>query len=308
MTRSDDRIEIALGDPLYPACVSELPDAPGVLYVRGDPKVLDRPSLSIVGSRKATPYGLAIAEMAGRIAAESGLAVVSGGARGCDQAAGLASIDAGGVHVVVLGTGADVVYPASARRLIERALDGGGAVVSLEPWGTPPQRWAFPKRNRVIAALSSATLVSEAGMPSGTFSTAEAAVSLDREVLAVPGSVFSPESRGSNYLIANGACCIADEEALEVAISRIYGTLRFARCDASDTVKLSQCDQEIVSTLIANPQRVEELAWHRGEDSLTCLRHLSRLELDGVVVRLADGRYSLTKSALHARTRLGHNS
>ena len=212
-----DGFEIRRGDSGYPRCVAELPQVPPVLYVRGDATVLDLPSLSIVGSRRASPYGSAICELAAGIAVESGIPVVSGGARGCDQVAGWATLNAGGRHIVVLGTGADVVYPSTAKALVDRVIETGGCVISIEPWGTPPQRWAFPKRNRVIAALSSATFVAEAGLPSGTFSTAEAANELGREVLAAPGSIFSPESRGSNYLIANGACCIADEEALEVA-------------------------------------------------------------------------------------------
>ena len=95
-----------------------------------------------------------------------------------------------------------------------------------------PRKFAFPRRNRVIAALSQALFVSEAGMPSGTFFYSRGCYGLGRELLAVPGSILSPESRGTNYLIANGACCIIDEESIEMAISRIYGTLRYSRPDA----------------------------------------------------------------------------
>ena len=116
------------GDERYPKTVEELANPPQTLYVRGDPSILDAPSLSIIGARKSTPYGRAIAEMAGRIAAESGIVVVSGGARGCDQAGGMGALNAGGRHVVVLGTGADVVYPSSAGRLIDRSLLQGGCV------------------------------------------------------------------------------------------------------------------------------------------------------------------------------------
>lgn len=192
MGKPADGIELHRGDERYPKTVEELANPPQTLYVRGDPSILDAPSLSIIGARKSTPYGRAIAEMAGRIAAESGIVVVSGGARGCDQAGGMGALNAGGRHVVVLGTGADVVYPSSAGRLIDRSLLQGGCVLSLEPWGTQPMKWAFPKRNQVIAALSGATFVAEAGMPSGTFSTAEAANALGRELLAAPGSIFSP--------------------------------------------------------------------------------------------------------------------
>lgn len=307
MVRPDDGIELRRGDERYPKAVEELANPPQTLYVRGDLDVLDLPSLSIIGARKSTPYGRTIAEMAGRIAAESGVVVVSGGARGCDQAGGMGALNARGRHVVVLGTGADVVYPSSAASLIDRALRQGGCVLSLEPWGTQPMRWAFPKRNQVIAALSEATFVAEAGMPSGTFSTAEAANALGRELLAAPGSIFSPESRGANYLIANGACCVSDEEALEVAISRIYGTLRFSRPEARGLSGLDANGRRMVDILIANPVRADDLAAALGIDALACLRLIGDLEVRGVVERLVDGRLALSGIALHALTRLGQN-
>ena len=111
MGKPADGIELHRGDERYPKTVEELANPPQILYVRGDPAILDAPSLSIIGARKSTPYGRAIAEMAGRIAAESGVVVVSGGARGCDQAGGMGALNVGGRHIVVLGTGADVVYP-----------------------------------------------------------------------------------------------------------------------------------------------------------------------------------------------------
>lgn len=307
MSAFDEHIELSLDSESYPVCIKELPNPPERLYVRGDISVLGTPALSIIGARMATPYGLTLAEMAGRIAAESGLTVVSGGAKGCDQAAGWAALRAGGKHVVVLGTGADVVYPASAGSLIDEALAQGGAVVSLEPWGTQPLRWAFPKRNRVIAALSSALFVTEAGMPSGTFSTAEAASELGRELLVAPGSVFSSQSRGANYLISNGACCIADEEALEIAISRIYGVLRFDRARANGIGGIGKLERKAIEILVSNPLRVEELSHALNLGSLDCLQMLSGLEVSGLVERLIDGRFSPTKTALLSLTRLGQN-
>lgn len=309
MGACERRCELRLGEAGYPSCIARLASPPKRLYIRGDPGVLGAPALAIIGSRRATPYGLALVEMAARVAVESGLVVVSGGARGCDQAAGLAALDAGGRHVVVLGTGADVVYPSTSAPLIERALATGGAVVSIEPWGTQPMRWAFPKRNRVIAALAEALFVSEAGMPSGTFSTAEAAMELNHEVLVAPGSILSPESRGSNYLIGMGACCIADVEALEVAISRIYGTLRYCRAPASATGADAGTARErrLIEMLTANPMRDAEIAEALGLDAIACMRMLSALEMRGEVERLVDGRFSPTRRALHARGGLGQN-
>ena len=159
MTRSegmDVRCELHRGGGGYPASVMELPDPPEVIYVRGDVEILSEPSMAVIGSRRPTPYGIAMAELSARVAAESGVVVVSGGAMGCDQAAGRSALDHGGRHIMVLGTGADVPYPRGVAPLVERTIDSGGAVISAMPWGTDPRRWAFPKRNAVIAALSQA--------------------------------------------------------------------------------------------------------------------------------------------------------
>lgn len=307
MGMPETRSELVLGQAGYPACVGELADAPPRLYVRGNSELLGAPALAVIGSRRATPYGMALAEMAARIAAQSGLAVVSGGAIGCDQAAGCAALSAGGKHIIVLGSGADVVYPATARALVERTLETGGAIVSLEPWGFKPRPWTFPKRNRVIAALAQALFVTEAGLPSGTFSTAEASFELGREVLAAPGSILSPQSRGANDLIASGACCIVDEDALEMAISRIYGLLRFERPAAPGVTGLDAAEKRALDMLVANPLRAEELAAALHQDGVSCARLLSSMQVAGTVERLWDGRWAPSKQSLHALTPLGDN-
>lgn len=306
MNGRDARYELHPGDDLYPSCVLELSDAPRTLYVRGNPAILSEPSLSIIGARKASPYGIACSEIAAKVAVQAGLAVVSGGALGCDQASGWAALNEGGRHVVVLGTGADVAYPRSSGGLIARTIENGGAVVSLSPWGCGVRKFAFPRRNRVIAALSAALFISEAGMPSGTFSTAETAMDLGRELLVVPGSIFSPESRGTNYLISNGACCIVDEESIEVAISRIYGSLRFTRPDAPGFSGLDDFQRRVMHALIASPMRADEISSMASLDAAGTLKLLGSLELEGLVERLLDGRYAPTKFALNAQTPFGH--
>ena len=293
----ENRYELHPGDVLFPAAVLELSDVPQTLFVRGDPEVLSTPALSIIGARKASPYGLAVAELAAKVAVEAGVTVVSGGAVGCDQASGWAAVNAG----------ADVIYPRSSAGLIARTIDTGGAVVSISPWGMGPRKFAFPRRNRVIAALSQALFVSEAGMPSGTFSTAETAMDLGRELLAVPGSILSPESRGTNYLIANGACCIIDEESIEMAISRIYGTLRYSRPDAPGIADLDVTQQAVMHALIASPLKVDDIAALVSLDAVGVLKLLGSLELEGLIERMMDGRYAPSKFALHAQTPFGHN-
>lgn len=308
MPADDMRFELRRGSSAYPSRLLDLPDAPPVVYGRGDPTILEDPGLAIVGSRRATPYGEAVAELVARVAAQSGIVVVSGGAMGVDQAAGRAAIDAGGRHVMVFGCGADVVYPACARPLVERALAGGGAVISLDPWGMEPRKWSFPRRNRIIAALSAAVVVTEAAMPSGTFSTAEAAMELDRELLAVPGSILSAESAGANHLIANGATCLVDEESVEVAISRVYGTLRFSRPKAPGLDGLERRERAVLRALVSSPMRSDEVAALAGLSVPHCLAFLSDLELRGLVERTQDGRVAASKLTLHAMTSLGHNT
>ncbi len=292
--------EIRLDDARYPASVRRLSDPPQTLYVHGDPSALGSASLSIIGSRRATPYGLEVAHMAGYLAAESGVVEVSGGARGVDQAGAWGAIEGGGRHVMVLGTGADVIYPASARALAQRTLETGGAIVSPFRWGTEPRKWAFPKRNRIIAALSEALFVTEAGMPSGTFSTAECAMDLGRELLVAPGSMLSPESRGSNYLIANGATCIVDEESLEIAISRIYGKLRFPKGSDRGSQKLSKREERLLQALVASPMKPEDIARFLELSAVDCLRFLAETEIKGLSERMVDGRYAPSRTYLGA--------
>lgn len=292
---TQERWEITPSDELYPASLKDLDNPPKRLYGLGDPTALASSSLAIIGARKATPYGLAVAEMAGRIAAECGITVVSGGAMGCDASALRAAQLAGGVTVVVSGTGADRPYPRTSRDVFEGAPKGGGCVVSLERWGSPPVPYAFPKRNRVIAALCEALLVSEAGERSGTSSTADCAAGLGRSIYAVPGSIFSPESVGSNRLIGEGAAAIASEEDLEMRISLDFGAVRLMA--GGQRRELGR----ILSALVASPMRPDDLANRLGEPALSVLVALSDYEASGLVVRLPDGRYSPSRECLVSR-------
>ena len=224
-----------------------------MLHGYGDPSVLSGECISIVGARKATPYGRTCAKMAGRAAAECGITVVSGGAIGCDQCAGTAALDAGGRTVVIPGCGADCVYPSSSDKLFARAVRGGGCVVSLEHWGAPPARYTFVRRNKAIAALSTVLVVCEAARPSGTFHTATTAAELGRRVYAVPGSIFSANSRGTNWLIESGASIVTDEESLEGLISLDYGRLR-TQVESHDLPRGALLD-----ALVASPMRADEI-------------------------------------------------
>lgn len=284
--------ELRPDDELFPKSLLEQSGVKvEVLYGLGDPSCLSDNSVAIIGARKATPYGLAIAQMAGRVSAESGITVVSGGAMGCDCAASRAAIDAGGRTVIVAGTGADRIYPSSSEAVFRDAVSHGGAIVSIEPWGTPPARHTFPKRNNIIAALASVLLVAEAGERSGTMSTADAALQMDRTIYAVPGSIFSPTSQGTNKLVCEGALPICSEVDLEQRLSMDFGVLRVIAEGQSREMG------DIVSALVAMPLRPDELAPRVGQSTLTILRKLADYESRGIVEHLVDGRYSLTARA-----------
>ncbi|MBI5231169.1 MAG: DNA-protecting protein DprA, partial [Coriobacteriales bacterium] len=171
MKRHPNAFQLRLDDAGYPEQLRDVPDPPKVLYGIGDPDALEM-GLAVIGARRSTPYGIRAAQLFAGWAGRAGYTVISGAARGCDQAAQQAVLDVDGRTVAVLGCGADVDYPASSARLLRRLRDGDGAVISEAGWGSAPLRWAFPRRNRIIAGLAAAVLVVEAGLPSGTFSTA----------------------------------------------------------------------------------------------------------------------------------------
>jgi DNA processing protein len=175
------------------------------LHVRGRWPLPARPRVAIVGSRRPSPYGEAVAEQLGSDLAKSDVIVISGLALGIDAAAHRGALNGGGLTVAVMGTGVDVVYPATHFRLAEEILAAGGALVSQFPDGTNPRRQNFPARNWTMAALSDVVIVVEAGEGSGALITADAAVHLHKEVMAAPGSIFSALSVGAHSLLRDGA-------------------------------------------------------------------------------------------------------
>ncbi len=195
---------LTLADPGYPQKLLNIADPPSLLFVRGDPALLERPAIGVVGSRNATPQGLRNAKQFSAALAENGLCIVSGLALGIDTAAHHGALSAGGATIAVIGTGADRVYPARNRDLALSIVERG-AIVSEFPLGTPPIAANFPRRNRIIAGLSLGVLVVEAAVESGSLITARQAGEQGREVFAIPGSIHAPQSRGCHRLIREGA-------------------------------------------------------------------------------------------------------
>jgi DNA processing protein len=297
-------VEIKDSSALFPRGLKYVESPPKQLFVVGSVENLSRPSLAIVGARKATPYGLNCAARFARLAAAYGIVVVSGGAIGCDQAAHSGALSVGGTTVVVLGCGADVVYPSGAKKLFDQILAEGGTIVSEAPWGAPPTRWSFRKRNRIIAGLAQTTLIVEAGLPSGTFSTADATLSQGKEVLAIPGSIFAKESKGANQLIAQGAVPIIDDTSFADAINQVFGNDRGAGMLLFDSLVPSEKErtkarlvadarqQKVLAALTQEPKKAEDLLGIGGDDVTEVIRCLSAMEFAGSVLRLRDGRYA----------------
>lgn len=196
----------------------EARDGPPALRARGCWPPPDGPRVAIVGSRRPSPYGEAVAEQLATELARSGVVVVSGLALGIDAAAHRGALNGGGVTVAVMGTGVDLVYPAANGRLADEILAAGGALVSQFPDGTAPRRHNFPARNFTMAALSDVVVVVEAAQGSGALITAEAALDLHKEVMAVPGSVFSPLSVGTHGLIRDGAGLVQNARDVMAAL------------------------------------------------------------------------------------------
>ena len=207
-----DVIMVSLDDPSYPPRLKEIYDPPLILRVRGNPEVLTRPGIAMVGTRHPTPYGSGMAERLGCDLAAQGLVIISGMARGVDTASHRGAISAKGKTVAVFGTGVDVIYPKENSRLAEQILALGGALISEFPLGTFAAPQNFPIRNRIISGMSVGVLVVEAAEYSGTRITARCALEQNRDVFAVPGNVTNKNSWGPNTLIKQGAKLVATWE------------------------------------------------------------------------------------------------
>lgn len=295
---------LTFDDAGYPPGLRNLPDPPPILYVKGQIEPDDSAAVAVVGSRKATPYGLRVAGDLGKGLAAEGLAVVSGLARGIDTAAHRGAIDAGGRTVGVLGSGIDVVYPKENRLLFEQ-VSSAGAVVTEFPFGTAPHAFHFPVRNRIIAALSGAVVVVEAARGSGSLITAKlAADEMGLPVCAVPGAITSTNSQGCNDLIYDGATPVRDVrdilEQLPVTFRQRASEIKQARAADPQRARVSGLaprdlgrDARAVLRHLApdEPKSVDELASSLKLATAALLGHLLELEIKGLASQLPGGLY-----------------
>ena len=275
-------------EPGYPDRLRELPDPPAVLHIAGSAEALPQcEAVAIVGSRRATPYGLEVSTALGRSLTGAGVPVVSGMALGIDSAAHLGALEATGAPpVAVLAGGAEVAYPARMRPLHARLI-AHGAVVSEMPPGFGGHRWCFPARNRIIAALSTLTIVVEAATRSGSLITADLATDLGRTVAAVPGPVTSRASAGTNELLHAGAAVIRDARD---ALDLLFGTDAPRLPDARALPPLEPAQLRLLEQVERGHGTVAELA-RTMEEAQEASRTLSELELLGLVRREFGGRY-----------------
>jgi len=263
-----------------------------VLHFRGRWPPPDGPRVALVGSRRPTPYGEAVAERLAADLAGAGVVVISGLARGIDASAHRGTLAAGGVTVAVLGTGVDIVYPAENARLAAELLERGGALVSEFADGTPPRRGHFPRRNWTMAAISDLVVVVEAAEGSGALITAEAALALSREVMAVPGSVFSPLSVGTHQLLRDGAGLV--QNARDVLAVLGWGGREVLDDPLRPPARLGLASPTRRDGLLAHlsdtlPTSAADLARKLELGFAEALARLTALELEGSVSRRGDG-------------------
>jgi DNA processing protein len=270
-------LRIERNDARYPAELEDLREnAPPHLWVRGSLKLFAvRPRVAIVGTRRATPYGQRVTRELTGAFVRAGACVVSGLARGIDGTAHRTALESDGATIAVLGTGLDVVFPLGHRELQRTIAQRGLLISELGPddHGMP---FTFPKRNRIIAALASVTIVVEAGIKSGALNTADHALDLQRTVAAVPGPIDQPQSAGTNQLIRDGAHILASiEDAL--ALAGLTSPPRAPRMDPKG-------DDGLVWTALADGALDLDALCHRsGLPAAQCMAAVTRLEIGGSI-------------------------
>ena len=292
-----DRFVFALGDPGYPPQLLDIDDPPLLVFAMGTRARLwaegqhaAQAMLAVVGSRNPTPQGQLHAHQFAQALAQAGVCVVSGLARGVDGAAHEGALAGGGSTVAVVGTGLDRVYP---RRHLElaRRIVGQGAIVSEFPLGTPPLNHHFPQRNRILAGLARATLVVEANLQSGSLITARLAAEQGKAVMAIPGSIDSPQSQGCHQLIVQGARLVTGmQDVLEELGWQAAPAPPAQACTAIDETA-SPVDAALLEALGYEPVSLDTVQARCGWPTDRLQAQLLELELNGQLARLPGGLF-----------------
>jgi len=274
-------------DEAYPQRLKEISQPPPVLYIRGEYLPDDLFAVSIVGTRRVSPYGRQITEELVSFLAANGMTVISGLARGVDSIAHQTALKAGGRTLGILGSGVDRIYPPENRGLAEKMMERGAIISDYAP-GTPPEASNFPPRNRIIAGLSLAVVVVEAGETSGALITAEFAAEQGREVFAVPGSILAPQSKGTNKLIQQGALPL-------LSVTDLMQTLDITRVGEQKSARKilpgDATEAKLLNVLGHEPLHVDEI---RNQSELPIEKvsaALTLMELKGMVRQVGGMNY-----------------
>jgi len=297
--QADNRV-LTLADAEYPRALLDIPDPPLILYAKGRIELLTRDALAVVGSRNATVQGMTNAERFADALSAAGLAVISGMALGIDTAAHLGGLhaaeadDAAGSTIAVIGTGADIVYPARNRALAHRIAEHG-CIVSEYALGTPAIAANFPRRNRIISGLSRGVLVVEAALQSGSLITARMAAEQGRDVFAIPGSIHSPLSKGCHQLIKQGAKLVETAqdilEELKYAPASGHAATAPANPEHGIAATGDAPQDGVLAAMGFDPVSLDALAARCDEDVQNLQARLLALELEGAVEMLPGGLY-----------------
>ena len=278
-------------DEAYPRLLRPIPAAPPVLYVRGSLTSQDDWAVAVVGTRRATTYGReAAADLAGALA-HNRITVVSGLARGIDGIAHRAALDAGGRTIAVLGCGLDVVYPPEHARLA-RDIISSGALVSDYPLGTQPEARNFPPRNRIISGLALGVLVVEGAQDSGSMITADYALEQGRDVFAVPGTIFSPRSQGTNRLIQQGAKMVTSVQDI---LEELNLTQASQQMEVRSLIPDNPTEAALLAHLSTEPRHMDEIVRETGLATADVSATLAMMELKGMVRQVGSMTYVLAR-------------
>jgi len=280
-------------DALYPSRLKEIHDHPPVLYIRGSLLPEDEWCLAVVGTRRASAYGRQVTEEIVADLAGSRITVASGLAKGIDSIAHRSALDAGGRSIAVFAHGLDIVYPIENTSLARRIVQQG-ALISEFPLGTRPKPEYFPRRNRIISGISLGVLVVEAGTTSGALITANMALEQNREVLAVPGSILSPASRGTNRLIQEGAKLVRDYRDIleELNLGAVAQQI-----EMKEVLPESDTESLLLKQLSTEPTHVDEVCRASGLPVSTVSSTLAMMELKGLVRTIGSMKYVLAREA-----------
>jgi len=284
---------ICYGTPGYPKALNELEDPPLVLYWRGSSTSMSDRTVGVVGTRRATSYGRRISYGIGSRCAAQGIAVISGGAAGIDGESHAGACDAGGETFAVFGTGIDISFPTTHKELFER-ICAGGALISEFPLGAVGEAWHFPRRNRIVSALSQKLIVVEAPLKSGAMITAKVSLNLGREVWAVPGRITESSSEGTNKLIFDGAYPLINFDAffgMHGSQQPLFGN---AQSPWIEEDSFSQEEAAVLSVLRReNDMTVDNIALEVKMVAADVLKIIAILSARGAVCASGPGRFSI---------------